>query len=78
MINITSDNIHARTKTTNKDTSGNFTEVDYIVDEKELNKFTTEGLPDLTNKSYNTAWGIYKYGRDGTCFNIIIDLYNIY
>jgi len=78
MINITSDNINARTKTTETDSEGTFLDVDCIVDEKTLNKFTSTGTPDLTNKTYRTAWTINKYSRDGTCYNIIIDLYNRY
>lgn len=52
-------------------------ETDKLVDEDELDKYLETGYIDTTNKSYNTYWKIYQYGRDGLNFSILIDLKSV-
>lgn len=78
MINLTEDNVISRKKTTLVDENGVYRDPQLMVDEKEKNKFLSDGTLDLTNKDYQTYWETYKYYRDMMCFNVIIDLYHQY
>lgn len=77
-INLTERNIIPQLRNYLTDTDGTVCSVGRMVDETERNVFLEDGYPDTTNKDYSTFWSQYKYGRDTSPFDIIIDLYSVY
>lgn len=77
-INLTERNIIPQLRNYLTDTDGTVCSVGRMVDETERNVFLDDGYPDMTNKGYSTFWYQYKYSRDTSPFDIVIDLFSAY
>lgn len=77
-INLTDRNIIPQLRNYLTDTDGTVCSVGKMVDETERNVYLEDGYPDTTNKGYSTYWLTYKYGRDTSPFDIVIDLFAPY
>ena len=77
-ISLTERNLIPQLRNYLTDTDGSICSIGNIVDETEKNVFLDDGYPDMKNKDYTTFWSQYKYSRDTSPFNIIIDLYSTY